>query len=434
MSSEHTSNEQKSTSSNEQETSSSSDYIDEDELNLELTGDILNNYNVICQLGKGAYSIVWLVYSIKTNNFYALKVQDAREFKDGYSEIKFVEKLPKNPCVFNNLVEYFIEYRENPENKKENLKYLCSVWELHCSDIDSLIRRGNYTNGLPLDMVKKIMKQLIKAISILHKQFRVFHGDIKTDNILIKGINEKDAFIIKRYTEENFFEKYSNEKKNYWTLKGNNIKTIDNMKKSDKLKIRKQVHSEITNKIIQEYMESDINKYNINNKYLDSINISLADFGTHCEEDNYYETSFGTRYYQAPEIILQGECSLPVDIWALGCTFYELLSGKLLFDPIKDSKYSRDYYHLFLINESCGNFPSSFLKNTKHYKQFFTKTYNLKDYEQTNINRIDRKLNEIENISSSDKEIIKKILNDMLQIDPNKRIKINDLLKVNFFD
>jgi serine/threonine protein kinase len=54
------------------------------------------------------------------------------------------------------------------------------------------------------------------------------------------------------------------------------------------------------------------------NEYLNPINISLADFGTVCSEDESYDNSFGTRYYQAPEIILMGKCKYPVDIWALG--------------------------------------------------------------------------------------------------------------------
>ena len=88
-------------------------------------------------------------------------------------------------------------------------------------------------------------------------------------------------------------------------------------------------------------------------------------------EDNYYEKPFGTRYYQAPEIVLMGKCSYPVDIWALGCTYYELLSGNILFNPIKDLNKSRDYYHLSLIHNTCGSFSSSFLCKTKRYKEFF---------------------------------------------------------------
>jgi serine/threonine protein kinase len=388
--------------------------------NLDLTGKIIKNYNVICELGRGSFSIVWLAFSILSNEFYALKVQNPSEFKDGQDEIKFVQKLPTTPSVFNNICESFIEIRDNQ-------KYLCSSWNLHCSDIDCLIRKGVYNNGFDLETVKKIMKQLIEAVKILHKKFKVFHGDIKTDNILVKGINNKDAFIIKRYNEENFFKKYSEAKEKFWVdVRKKDISRIDKMDKDDKRKIRMQIHNEITNKILEEYSISEISKYSIDSKYLESMNISLADFGTHCEEHNYYEESFGTRYYQAPEIILMGKCSYPVDIWALGCTFYELLTGDLLFDPIKDSKHSRDYYHLQLIQETCGDFSKNFLKKTRYYKQFFDQNYKLKGYKSDGTNRLDRKLNEF-SFDKPTKDAITEILIGTLTIDITRRWTIERL-------
>jgi serine/threonine protein kinase len=39
-----------------------------------------------------------------------------------------------------------------------------------------------------------------------------------------------------------------------------------------------------------------------------------------------------TRYYRAPEVMLSScEYTETVDIWSLGCTFAEVLSGKILF-------------------------------------------------------------------------------------------------------
>ena len=384
--------------------------------NLDLNGKIINNYNVISELGRGACSIVWLVYNITNNNFYALKVQNPDEFKSGLQEIKFVHTLPKEPKIFNNVIEYFIE-------TVDSVKYLCSVWELHCSNIDSVIRKGDFNYGFPLDIIKKIMKQLILSIYILHSKFKVFHGDIKTDNILIKGINDKDLFIISKYKEANFFEKYVNAKKKY----------LNALDKENKLAIRLQVHQQIVESIIDQYNKTDLSQYSINSKYLEKMDISLADFGTHCDEHNHYDESFGTRYYQAPEIILMGKCSYPVDIWALGCTFYELLTGNFLFDPIKDAHYSRDYYHLCLINDTCGNFSPQVLKKTKHYKKYFGLNCKIFNHHSSSENRLNRKLNDI-NLDIDTKEQIKELLVGMLQIDPSKRLTIKRLVQNPFFE
>lgn len=405
-------------------TSVSSDENYDQSNNLELTGEILKNYNIICELGRGSYSIVWLAYNISDTKFYAVKVQNPEEYEDGLNEIKFVAKLPKEPNVFTNLIDYFVE---NNNGKR----YLCSVWNLHCSNVDGLIRKGDYELGFKLEQVKSIMKQLITAVGVLHNKFKVYHGDIKTDNILVKGINDKDEFIINKYYENNFFEKYTEAKKQFWEKSGKNIKNIDNMKKEDKHKIRRDIHNEITTKILDEYSQSDISKYSINEKYLDSIKISLGDYGTHCDEHDYHKYSFGTRYYQAPEIILQSSCSYPVDIWAIGCTFYELLSGKLLFDPNKDTKRSRDYYHLCLINDTCGKFPTKIFKKSKNYKNFFNSKYELKEHHNEE-DRLKRKVDEL-NIDSENKKIIYDILKNTLNIDQNKRITIDELIKHPFF-
>jgi serine/threonine protein kinase len=408
--------------SNESEVSLSSDEdLDQDD-NLELEGDIINNYNIICELGRGAFSIVWLAYSIKDNHFYALKVQNPQEYKDGLSEINFVKKLPTNPPVFNNIIEHFTEIRDNN-------KFLCSVWNLHCSNIDSILRKGNYNDGLPLYIVNRIMNQLVTAVRILHKKCRVFHGDIKSDNILVKGMNDKDKFITDQYSKADFFSKYSQAKKDYWIKKGKTLNSINMMSKEVKKEIRRQVHKMITEEILEKYSNNDISKHSIDSKYIENIEISLGDFGTHCNEDNYYEQPFGTRYYMAPEIILMGRCSYPVDIWAIGCTYYELLTGKLLFDPIKDSKYSRDYYHLCLINETCGRFPLKSITKTKYGNKFFTSNGNINDYEVGEMNRMDNKLSKFLNASC---DTIKENFKRMLEIDTTKRATIDELAKIFF--
>jgi serine/threonine-protein kinase SRPK3 len=407
--------------------STSSDEVSDQDDNLELKGDILNNYNIIYELGRGSYSIVWLAYNITNNNFYALKVQNPKEYKDGFSEIKFVEKLPKNPKLFNNIVEHFTI------NKKNN-KFLCSVWELHYGSIDSIMRKGKYEDGLPLDMIKKIMKQLLDSINILHRRFKVYHADIKTDNILLRGLNERDEYVIQQYLKESFFDKYTVAKNKFWINKGKNISKINDMKKEDKLNIRKQVHKEIVDKILKEMETKSLNKYGVNQKYINDLSISLADFGMHCEEHNFYESQFGTRYYQAPEIILMGECSFPVDIWAIGCTFYELLTGRILFDPTRDSKYSRNYYHLCLINNTCGDFPENFIKKTKYFNKYFTKDNKIIDFDKSSKNRLDTKLDEHIKLPSEDKKIIRELLIKMLTIDPNKRITIDQLVSHPFFN
>jgi serine/threonine-protein kinase PRP4 len=65
----------------------------------------------------------------------------------------------------------------------------------------------------------------------------------------------------------------------------------------------------------------------------DKKTIKLADFGTAVDKrDNIERTEYlVSRFYRAPEIILGFDISYPVDMWAVGCTVYELWTGKILF-------------------------------------------------------------------------------------------------------
>jgi serine/threonine-protein kinase SRPK3 len=396
-------------------TSISDDDVIDHKDNLNLEGKILNKFNILHELGKGTYSIVWLGYSIENKKFYAIKVQHPDEYKDGKNENNFMKKLPDN-YNFNNLVDSFT-YIENNKN------FLCSVYNLHSCNIDCLIRKGKYQYGIPYNESIQLIKELIQSLYYLHQKLKVFHGDLKTDNILVKGVSKINKYCIELYNQENFMDNYSKQKIEYCNL--NNSK-VENLSSKNKLKIRNKVHSNIYINIKNKINNIEIDKYDIE-KENNTLSISLADFGSFVEEGEYYEEPFGTRYYRSPENILVGKSSYPNDIWALGCTIYEILTGKILFDPAKDKDYDRDFYHLKLINELSGDFPKDFLKNTKRYKIFFDKNYKIKFNKNLNFkNKIDE-LNDYQ-IPTNIIDLIK----GMLVIDPTKRSTIKDCLsKIN---
>ena len=65
--------------------------------------------------------------------------------------------------------------------------------------------------------------------------------------------------------------------------------------------------------------------------------IKLCDFGASkkIEENNQNTTYISTRYYRAPECLLENlYYTISIDIWALGCIFGELLKGDVLFPGV----------------------------------------------------------------------------------------------------
>ena len=388
----------------------SEDDIIYNEYDLHLNGCILNKYNILTELGRGSYSIVWLAYLYENKKYYAIKVQNPDEYSNGINENNFIKLLP-NESIFNTIIDEFKEVIDG------NI-YLCTVYDLHYSNLDYILRKDKYTNGIPFNTAKKMFIDILKACDYLHTKLKVYHADIKTDNILLRGISNKNKKIIDLYNSFDFNNRY-----NYELSKCKNV----GIKK--KKNIRETIHFIIYNDLIN--LLDHTEEYDIDDEYITEPHVCLSDFGqfVKVKKGEYYEGSFGTRYYRSPENILVGKCSFSTDIWSLGCTFFEILTGSILFDPDKDKQYSRDDYHLKLINEACGDFPKKFVKSTKLYNDYFIDDKLKINKDLNYINIIENKL---KNILLNEKEynIAIKLIKGMLEIDPKKRLSCDEALKL----
>jgi serine/threonine-protein kinase SRPK3 len=217
-----------------------------------------------------------------------------------------------------------------------------------------------------------------------------------------------------------------------------NLKTTKKLDKNSKNKIRKIVHQKIMDSITKEendinhnnnHNDSDDSQYLCDDKYINNPQIKITDFGFFCHKEEQFNESFGTRYYMAPEIILMGDCTGKVDIWALGCMLFELLTGEILFDPHSGSRGNTDFYHLEMIINLCGEFYKKFLISTKRYKQYFKdgKLINIK-YEDKSKSTYDKLKEKLEQHNIKNPKIIA-LLESLLQPYPNHRPSIKELLE-----
>ena len=208
-----------SSSSSESESSVSSDEIDQHDENLQLEGLTLRNYNIITEIGRGGYAIVWLAYNIQNGKYSAIKIQNHMDYRDGLDELKILKQLPHHLNYFNNLIDHFVEKVVN----KKTRKYLCMVFELCTSNLDTIIRKGDYKEGLPLEMIKKSTFNVLKGLDYIHNKLKVFHGDIKPDNLLLMGLNDRDSFIISEYNQSEFPKKYKKAKEDFLKQKNKEV-------------------------------------------------------------------------------------------------------------------------------------------------------------------------------------------------------------------
>lgn len=95
--------------------------------------------------------------------------------------------------------------------------------------------------------------------------------------------------------------------------------------------------------------------------------VKFCDLGTAVELKDISITPYlASRFYRAPEIILGCEYTQAVDTWALGCTLYELFTGKVLFRSGSNND------HLKKIMEYKGKIPVKVIKKGFVWKNHFS--------------------------------------------------------------
>jgi serine/threonine-protein kinase SRPK3 len=186
-------------------------------------GTVINGkYFIIYEIGSGAFATVWIAYNIlqstestkstkstestesnKSNEstYYAIKIHNAKRYDDGKMETKMLKKIGgfKSDHI-NYLIENF-SYSDGKNN------YMCSVFELMSGSLYCFLEYGIYKYGLPIDSVKKITKQLLIGLNVLHTN-KIIHTDLKPENILLKGLSKETVQIIQLFEDTNFKENY----------------------------------------------------------------------------------------------------------------------------------------------------------------------------------------------------------------------------------
>jgi serine/threonine-protein kinase PRP4 len=72
-----------------------------------------------------------------------------------------------------------------------------------------------------------------------------------------------------------------------------------------------------------------------------------------------------SRFYRAPEIILGLPYDYAIDTWSIGCTLFELYTGKILFPGRSNNQMLR------LMMECRGRFPSKMLRKAHFLPAYF---------------------------------------------------------------
>ena len=430
-SSTNSSNSNSETDSNSNSDSESSDYADED-LGDEYYGMILDNrYIILHKIGLGGFASVWLTYYIndpKKQYYYALKIQNPEYYSEAKIEVDTYLKISNIKSEYLiNMIEHF---KFKPLQSK---KYaICMVFELMACSLYQLIRRGKYKKGLPPEIVYNISLQIIEGVKDIHKKLKMIHTDIKPENILIKGYEKNIKYIINeidKYNLSNMYKEMLENEKNIFLLSLKKKKNIQKLKQIVKNKMKDKVIS-IMEQIKQkpknenESESENESEKELENEDMNNIKVVISDFGSIRDLNDYNKKEeIQTRYYRAPEIVLKCNFDEKCDIWSLGCSIYEILTGDILFNPEKDGSYSRDFHHIYWFYEICGDIPKWMIEKSDRKKEFFNKNGNFlaKKPETWNIKEVIKEEKKNDIIDNEKLEQVIDMIDSMLKINPNER-------------
>ena len=398
-----------SSSSSGSGTSSDSSTYDKT-LGEEYAGEILKHkYVLIDKIGVGTFSAVWLALNIDDLKLYAIKIQHVDDYYDGEKEAIFLSKVPNKCDNLTKLVEYFdVKNPLNPEYMN-----LCMVMDLYIGSVYHLLNKGGYKNGFDVKICNKILVDVLNGLNTLNKMGYI-HTDIKPENILIKGLNpifiELKKLIDENQTIQKMIKEINDKYKGYklHILGKKTTIYVDRKKKfnNEKMVILKQLSKQIIygfklicNKYCREdYKDNlEINQSDNNiltpNYYTKKFDLYgnngmsdtdfskftyvLSDFGTIKQIGTNRDDEIQTRYYRAPEVILGCKWNQNVDIWSMGCLYFECLTGDVIFNPEHDKNYDTDTHHLYWIHQLLDLDLDQY-KDGTNYNKFYDENNNLK--------------------------------------------------------
>ncbi|GAB7351447.1 hypothetical protein MBLNU459_g2111t1 [Dothideomycetes sp. NU459] len=178
--------------------------------------------------------------------------------------------------------------------------------------------------------------------------------------------------------------------------------------------------------------------------------LKIADLGSAISaDDNEVTDALVSRFYRAPEIMLGIKHDYAIDMWSIGCTLFELYTGKICFTAPTNNQM------LKAIMECRGKIPNRMLKKSEFWAQHFDPdgTFLSQEFDvitrrevirRVNITKTTpakelktRLFNNAKGLSVADAKelnLFADLLDKCLAVDPARRITPTDALKHGFIN
>ncbi|KAI0824915.1 kinase-like domain-containing protein [Trametes gibbosa] len=302
-------------------------------------------YGIVRKLGWGQYSSVWLARDFKEQVFVALKILTCEATlamtpgpDQRTDELRMLKKAASAQPAHRGF-RHVLQYHESFEFEGPLGAHRCIVTEVlgfSLAHVRNMREDGD--RRVPVDIVKRVVRQVLLGLEYLHNECGVVHGDLKHDNILFRPC-ELDAIVAQ--------ELVSNPSVTY-------------------------VCSTILSPPVVPVISQPLPLTPDPPLPVRLLEAVIADVGHAHWQDRHFQETIQPSALRAPEVILGHVWSTPADIWNLGCLVTELLIGSWLFKPSDAQQWSYEEDHLARMTEELEeSFEPSFLDHCSHRDEFF---------------------------------------------------------------
>ncbi|KAI0154543.1 kinase-like domain-containing protein [Xylariaceae sp. FL1272] len=265
-----------------------------------ILGDMLDDrYQVVGKLGSGGFGTVWMCRELKLKHWRAIKIMaadhsvDSREMKtfDLLRKTSTPEELEANH-IGTPLETFWVE--------GPNGKHLCLVMPIYGPSIQDWRWDQDYEDPGLHTTTTEVCGQITRSLAFLHER-RICHGDFRPSNILMR-IDENALAEI----DEDVMDDILGE------LEAFSVLTLS---------------GEVPDARAPKYLITAVSSEWCKKFIIPEI--VITDFGESFHSPTTRKATGIPLPYSPPENTFVLGASLEVDLWALGCTFFEVFTGSL---------------------------------------------------------------------------------------------------------
>ncbi|KAI8851368.1 kinase-like domain-containing protein [Chytridium lagenaria] len=420
-------------------------------------GDTFNDgrYTVLRKLGWGHFSTVWLAQDHKLDRPVALKiVKSAQHYTEtALDEIKLLDKVvtanKENPHR-----KYIVELLDWFKHRGPHGTHICMAFEVLGPNLLTLIRQYHH-RGIPLQIVKRILRQVLMGLDYLHKECAIIHTDLKPENVLIcvnvdktmkklglaksplihKGSRNGDKMDVDASKSSTIPTSPTTSSSAINPSKSSSSTSItsaptdpsaQNLTRAKKKKLRQKAKKKAAkggeagdeDETMSDISLADNESPGGTLERPSTSSVKIADLGNSCWVDHHFSNDIQTRQYRSPEAILGAKYDRSADMWSIGCMAFELLTGDYLFDPQPGSRYTKDDDHMAQIIELLGHFPKNVALSGKYSAEIFNRRGELRHIHKLRYWRLADVLHEKYHFSKDEANGIANFILPMVEIVP----------------